>query len=126
MDANACGAFVFLLILLLAVLGAHYVHTKHVKYATEGSVALLLGFGVTGLTCGTYYAAYKEPLPAHWLRFDDNLIFEVCGRVGAQEKSLDQQRTVPGLRGCTAAYCQLVALTASLQVSGGTDSIIAH
>jgi hypothetical protein len=94
MDANAFAAFVFVLILLLSVLGAHWIHTKHIKYATEGSLALLLGFAITGLICGTYYAAHKQPLPAHWIRFNDTLIFEVRSRPGVHKHLLEQQRAL--------------------------------
>lgn len=67
----------FIGILLLSVLIGYYIDKYKFKYATEGSVALLVGFGVTGLVYIAYWLVNKELLPKKLVQFNDWVFFQV-------------------------------------------------
>jgi hypothetical protein len=80
MDLEVLSQLFFVFILLLAVLAGYSIHRYNFKYATEGSVALLLGVTLTGLVWFIHWLIYKQPFPSHILRFNDNTFFQVSSR----------------------------------------------
>jgi len=50
----------FTVVLVASVLGGHYIHTRHFKYATEGSSAMVLGTTLAGLLWLGYLGDQQE------------------------------------------------------------------
>ncbi len=52
-------------------------HKRRFRYATEGSVALLLGCTITGTMYVLFWLVAGEPLPRKLVRFNDQVFFDV-------------------------------------------------
>jgi hypothetical protein len=77
MNLDLLGFVAFTVVLVASVLGGHYIHTRHFKYATEGSSAMVLGTTLAGLVWLGYFMIYKRPLPQGTFSLPDTVFFNV-------------------------------------------------
>jgi hypothetical protein len=79
MDADALAGTAFVTMLLIIVLLGHFIRRIKFKYATEGSIALLLGLLVGGMFYAYFKIAegYNRPVPFGRITLNSNVFFHV-------------------------------------------------
>ncbi|KAK9828842.1 hypothetical protein WJX72_002378 [[Myrmecia] bisecta] len=76
MEEQLVGGVIFSVMLIFSLLLGHWLHLTRFKWATEGSVALLVGLLAGGLFVA-FFELRKQSVPGHLLKFESNVFLNV-------------------------------------------------